>query len=306
MNSELAAKMAKRRAQVDEGGLHFESTPTELGTDAVPTIAQRQATTDKPVMPSIARCVDGGADLKASLSRRRAQTDIEDATWQSKPEASSAHCVSELQVGPRSTPAATSPDPGISNVVDEDTAAALPTPSRANCIGVGHDEQQEEEKQQSDEEHEGEEDVEEDVTEETAAPVKLTEEEAMVAESREIATEEAAVESKISYDGMRVNWQITFGDGKLPDVTESPSFQIKVGGKQAALSLRHLGAAGCELSLHCPDGKPAGVKALLFVSKGWKNRKGMKDLPDDQDLKMRFNVLLNGRRTVLCGMVCGR
>jgi len=107
------------------------------------------------------------------------------------------------------------------------------------------------------------------------------------------------------HDKHRVNWHLEYA-GRLPDVIESPAFSIH-GYEPLHLMLHPFGLGGagsdCVLSLSGPSPRPSGMKAMLFLGKGWAKR-AARDWPDGTDLQDTFpSVDFAKRRTILCGLV---
>jgi len=93
--SELAAKLNKRRSIVEEGGLHFESTPLENSPNSVKSSdvgADVQKRLSQAVVPKLPPTSGGGADLQSALNKRRATVDGDGETFESKPAAKVADC----------------------------------------------------------------------------------------------------------------------------------------------------------------------------------------------------------------------
>lgn len=115
------------------------------------------------------------------------------------------------------------------------------------------------------------------------------------------------LEHKLTVSGNRVSWLIALGAPPYPEVFESPEFAI---GNYNSIFLRmkpiltdNGSSGGCQLSVHGPSPRPPGLKVLMFAGKGWANKRATKDWPDGVELTERFEVSLDGRTSLLCGIV---
>mmetsp|Transcript_60785 Transcript_60785/g.171297 ORF Transcript_60785/g.171297 Transcript_60785/m.171297 type:complete len:203 (+) Transcript_60785:96-704(+) len=97
----------------------------------------------------------------------------------------------------------------------------------------------------------------------------------------------------------RITWFIDLRKQVLPEVFESPTFAIG-SYEPVCLQLRPCGD-GCELSLHGSSPRPARIRAKLFAGKGWA-KKVFKEWLEDHDFVEKFNVNLQGRTSILCGV----
>lgn len=292
--NELQAKLARRRNQVEEGGLHFESTPVAAAVDAKDATDGRNGErrpSGGPVNMKLQQ--GGGADFLSAMNRRRAAVDTLGETWEKDATSSKSDVVGagegptwekpQVNKGRLKThsdygSAKPSPliEPSGSPADGDGDAPGLPDAELASRQSSAGDEAK----------------AEAEAEPEAAPPAK--------------AASGRVRENYLEFmpEKHRVNWHLEY-DAPLPSVIESPAFSI--GGYESVrmkLHPRGLGAGGdCVMSLHGPSPRPGGLKAMLFLGKGWAKRSA-KDWPDGRDMTETFpDANFNKRTTVLCGIV---
>lgn len=300
----------RQRARVDGDGHTFESNPAQhtadcghngaagagadcaSGSNGQPTTGQRAA--------AAARLARGlSCDVRGSVGE---QLDVEWETFESKPTATTADC-SAASSGVCQTRTTLQPEQERGRfqgqreaAADVDAAqedgeakddpaastpamASTPTPSRSRSPAAKQETEGDREELQPD----------------------------MDNGAEDILQSTITREHKLTVSGNRVCWLIALEAPPYPEVFESPEFAI---GKYNSISLQmkpiladNGSCSGCQLSLHGPSPRPPGLKVLLFAGKGWANKRATKDWPDGVELTERFEVSLDGRTSLLCGIV---
>mmetsp|Transcript_6636 Transcript_6636/g.17819 ORF Transcript_6636/g.17819 Transcript_6636/m.17819 type:complete len:338 (+) Transcript_6636:153-1166(+) len=332
--NELQAKLARRRTQVEEGGLHFESTP-------VAAAAAAETSKDAPAKRDFGGCASvklpqgGGADFLSAISRRRATVDDGAETFESKTTSSTADVVAKgegptwakptvnkLQTNQKAagnvgSPAGDEGSPaqvgspglaahGATSGAAEDAAQVPAFPGNDPGLPAAAADDASGEAEEEDPPPE------EDPRLLRSAPAAEEEGDSQAAPAAPTTAPAASAEPVLKsfleplHDKTRVNWHLEY-NARLPSVIESPPFSID-GYEPVHMKLhpRGIGDDGgdCVMSLHGPSPRrPAGLKAMLFLGKGWAKR-STRDWPDGQDLIVTFpGVDFEKRTTILCGIV---
>lgn len=99
--SELFEKLRKRRSEVDQEGLHFESKPLNLS--GLPTASASSKEGDSVVGQTprdVRKIPTGGGDFQSIISQRRTHVDGDGQTFESCPKEKTADCSSDRRKAP--------------------------------------------------------------------------------------------------------------------------------------------------------------------------------------------------------------
>jgi len=301
--------IANQRAVVDGGGLHFESKPSGKGADFKSDMPRLAIPSLPSAGPSPKRKPESAPDTPSATPQETAGEQRQEAVVaaQAKEATAAAEEASEkaapLPAGGSAEEAPHEAKVADAGVADADAAAA----------GVaGGDAPREEEDEEGQDElapcldaaAEAAASSDDDSGDDAVAAAEHSGEAAAAAAAGRRLTPEEVMKTK----GNRVTWLVELGSPPLPTVFESPTFAIKKYG-DVSMKLYPHGLDGassrCTLVLSGPSPRPAGLQAMLFAGKGWK-QKNLKPWADGEDMVEHFDIAWASRTMLLCGLVFSR
>mmetsp|Transcript_12928 Transcript_12928/g.34418 ORF Transcript_12928/g.34418 Transcript_12928/m.34418 type:complete len:297 (+) Transcript_12928:79-969(+) len=290
---ELFEKLRRRREQVDEGGLHFESKPSERtaeasGADGPGRRASNELVFESKPSEQTADCRAGAisfdksrsaparsapqrvpCDFRSAIDRQRSHVDEKGLKWTSAPEESQDEALRRE---------AEHHEAGRRAMAEAERKAKEEAELKAR--------EEAEQKAREDAEQKAREEEERQAAEEAA---------------QEAAEEEHTEEGKVDVKGKSVKWRVGLTNFPRIEEFESPAFHL---GDYGPVHLRLRGTGDeCQLSLHAEGARPSGARAKLWLSKGWAKVKPDREWRDGDDMLTTFHVSLVGRPSILCGIV---
>jgi len=318
---------------VDEGGLHFESKPSERtaeasGADGPGRRASNELVFESKPSEQTADCRAGAisfdksrsaparsapqrvpCDFRSAIDRQRSHVDEKGLKWTSAPEESQDEALrreaEHHEAGRRAMAEAERKAKEEAELkAREDAERKAREEADRKAAEEAELEAAEEAKRKAREEAElkAREEAEQKAREDAEQKAREEEERQAAEEAaQEAAEEEHTEEGKVDVKGKSVKWRVGLTNFPRIEEFESPAFHL---GDYGPVHLRLRGTGDeCQLSLHAEGARPSGARAKLWLSKGWAKVKPDREWRDGDDMLTTFHVSLVGRPSILCGIV---